>query len=501
MFNRVATAAKLVKIESSGSVLRNVSDPLNLTVHATVVMADTTKATAPSLRGRLSLIMSADSSVLSSSDLSGAVPVLTSVTFEYDQAPDTLIADSIRHSSLVWTRRGRGIVGFGSAARLSTNGEDRFIDARAWFKQLISAAQIEDPISRPGSGLIAFGSFAFSFTSAFDSRLVVPEIVIGQDDEKAWITLTGTAQDVAGATFDSALIRARQAIDDAALEAGAPGEIELTSGQLTAGSYLNAVKKALGVFDESGISKLVLARDILARSSNPINLALVVDALTEKYSNCWTYLVDGLVGATPEMLVRVTNGLAEARVLAGTLDRALPGAQAPGFAKERLFDDPKQRHEHQLAIDSLTESLNPISHGMQAPLEPFILELPNVWHLASDVSAQLRPDDTGSLPTALDIAEIFHPTAAVCGTPTKQAGVVLRQLEGMDRGPYAGPVGWVDSRGDGEFGIALRGGILEDEKLMRLYAGCGIVPGSVPEDELAESWAKMRPMRQALGLE
>lgn len=138
---------------------------------------------------------------------------------------------------------------------------------------------------------------------------------------------------------------------------------------------------------------------------------------------------------------------------------------------------------------------------MQSPEEPFILQLPNVWHLASDVRAELRADAEGQLPSALDVAEIFHPTAAVCGTPTKRAGVLLRELEGLDRGPYAGPVGWVDSRGDGEFGIALRGGMLETENMMRLYAGCGIVPGSVPEAELAESWAKMRPMRQALQAE
>ncbi|MFJ2621567.1 isochorismate synthase MenF [Glutamicibacter sp. NPDC087344] len=445
--------------------------------------------------------MSADSSVLGASGLYASAPVLTSITFEYEGASEHLISDSLRHGSMVWTRRGRGLVGFGIAARLTTRGEHRFLDARTWFSQLLSQATIIDPISRPGSGLIAFGSFAFSFTSSFNSRLVIPEIVLGQDDQKSWITVTGSAEQLAGLTLEQALQRAELAMDNAALPATEQGEIELSSGQLTAGAYLEAVRQALGTFGESGISKLVLARDILARSSKPIDLSQVVAALTDQYGDCWTYAVDGLVGATPEMLVRVTNGVAEARVLAGTLDRATEGAEHPDFAKDRLFDDPKQRHEHQLAIDSLTESLNPISHGMQAPDQPFILQLPNVWHLASDVRAQLRPDATGALPSALDIAEIFHPTAAVCGTPTKRAGVVLRQLEGLDRGPYAGPVGWVDSRGDGEFGIALRGGILEENNLMRLYAGCGIVPGSVPEDELAESWAKMRPMRQALGAE
>ncbi|GGJ59326.1 isochorismate synthase [Glutamicibacter bergerei] len=445
--------------------------------------------------------MSADSTALTPTAHQSPAPALTSVTFKFQDAAQSLISDSLRHHAMVWTRNGNGLVGFGVAAQIHTQGEERFAQARAWFAQIIKLAQITDPITRPGSGLVAFGSFAFSFTSSFASRLVIPEVVLGKDGEHAWITVTGTAEKLAGMQFADALALAEVKLAQAAIAASAPGEIELTTGQLTAGSYLEAVTKALGQFEDRGISKLVLARDIVARSSSPIDLASVLRTLTEQYGNCWTYAVDGLVGATPEMLVRVTNGLAEARVLAGTLDRATAGADATGYAHAQLFEDPKQRHEHQLAIDSLTESLNPISHGMQSPEEPFILQLPNVWHLASDVRAELRADAEGQLPSALDVAEIFHPTAAVCGTPTKRAGVLLRELEGLDRGPYAGPVGWVDSRGDGEFGIALRGGMLETENMMRLYAGCGIVPGSVPEAELAESWAKMRPMRQALQAE
>ncbi len=216
--------------------------------------------------------------------------------------------------------------------------------------------------------------------------------------------------------------------------------------------------------------------------------------------DCWTYSVDGLIGATPEMLVRVRGDIAEARVLAGTLDRATAPLGDGDYARRMLLEDEKQRHEHRLAIDSLTEQLGPLASGMDAPDEPFVLQLPNVWHLASDVRATLSANADGSVPGVLDLAEIFHPTAAVCGTPTKEAGRILRDLEGMDRGPYAGPVGWIDTRGNGELGIALRGGVVESPTSVRLYAGCGIVAASDPTEELAESWAKMRPMREALGL-
>ncbi|MCZ4150023.1 isochorismate synthase, partial [Escherichia coli] len=203
--------------------------------------------------------------------------------FEYLDAPETLLADSLRHRSLVWTRNGHGLVGFGTAARLHTHGEERFARARAWFAQVIEQARIIDPISRPGSGLVSFGSFAFSFTSVFESRLVIPQLVIGRDEEKSWITVTGSAEELNGLTYQQALARAESAMADASLPAAETGSIELTSGQLTAGSYLEAVDHALGHFEERGISKLVLARDVLAHSSTPINLARIVDALTEQY--------------------------------------------------------------------------------------------------------------------------------------------------------------------------------------------------------------------------
>jgi len=445
--------------------------------------------------------MSADLPVVSPAPVQEDHPVLASVTFSFERTTESFVVDALRHRALVWTRRGNGLVGLGAVARVETQGEERFVQAREWFTEIVSRSTVIDPINQPGSGLVAFGSFAFSYTSSYRSRMVIPEVVFGKDGQRSWITLTSDRLSAHELSYEMAVKRAQSLLDDSAFSGEPTGDIELLPGQLTAGAYIEAVSSALQVLEGRGLSKLVLSRDVIARSTGGINLAEVVLELTRGYDNCWTYAVDGLVGATPEMLVRVTGGKAEARVLAGTLDRATAPAGDGEYPRRVLLADPKQRVEHQLAIDSLTLALDPISHGMQAPEEPFVLELPNVWHLASDVSAQLRPGSGGKFPTALDIAEIFHPTAAVCGTPTKAAGKVLRELEGLDRGPYAGPVGWIDSRGDGEFGIALRGGVLEDENTMRLYAGCGIVTGSDPESELAESWAKMRPMLQALRAE
>ncbi|MFW6188161.1 MAG: isochorismate synthase, partial [Actinomycetota bacterium] len=225
---------------------------------------------------------------------------------------------------------------------------------------------------------------------------------------------------------------------------------------------------------------------------------------------CWTYCVGlgpgaagRLMGATPEMLVRVLDGVAHARVLAGTLDRdAAPAGEDPqAYAARVLGASEKQQHEHGFAIDSLMASLAPYTDAVTTSPEPFILELPNVWHLASDVTAALRPGPAGDPPSSLELAEALHPTAAVCGTPTSAAAAVIPELERMDRGLYAGPVGWLDAAGNGDWGIALRGAVQEDEHAVRLFAGCGIVAASDPESELAETWAKLRPMLQALGLD
>ncbi|MEE1621253.1 isochorismate synthase [Zafaria sp. Z1313] len=429
-----------------------------------------------------------------------AVPTLRSLTFRRPAMADHGLLDYVvRDDSLVWGRRGDGMVGFGEAARFTSSGPERFARARAWWAAASAAASVEDGLGLPGAGPVAFASFAFSFTSSRASRLVVPEIVVGRRDDVSWLTLT-TADADAELSVQAAEERLAVLLDDVSEEREfSSGGGRLVPGQVSEAAYKEHVAAGVAAIAAGRLTKLVLARDAVAELDAPIAVAQVLRELALRYADCWTYSVDGVIGSTPEMLVKVEGDTARARVLAGTLDRA--GAPAdPGYALRMLAGDEKQRHEHRLAIDSLTAQLGPLVDGMDAPVEPFVLQLPNVWHLASDVEAHLRRDDAGASPSALDLAEVLHPTAAVCGTPTKAAGALIRELEGMDRGPYAGPVGWVDARGNGEFGIALRGGVVEDPRTVRLYAGCGVVEASDPDAELAESWAKMRPMREALDL-
>ncbi|MET3948059.1 menaquinone-specific isochorismate synthase [Arthrobacter sp. UYCu512] len=413
----------------------------------------------------------------------------------------------VRDDLLCWTRREAGLVGFGEVARFTATGPERFLEADIWWRHLVIEAEIEDRVEWPGTGPVAFGSFAFSKTSAHASRLIVPEIIVGLRDGKAWLTqLTFDDADLTEAGARAALERWLGApVVPPATAAGAdaaPVEATLSTGSLSEAEWMTAVAAGVAEIRTGELEKLVLARDIVATVPAGVSAAEILRQLAVRYRECWTYGVDGLVGATPEMLIQVEGRTAQARVLAGTLDRRDADGMAGSpleFAERVLAGSEKQRHEHNIAIQSLTTQLAPFSEAMNAHSEPFILELPNVWHLASDVKAELAEVE-GHVPTSLALINALHPTAAVCGTPTTVAGALIRKLEHLDRGPYAGPVGWLDAAGNGEWGIALRGAVIESPATVRLYAGCGIVEGSVPDMELAETWAKFRPMLESLGI-
>ena len=220
----------------------------------------------------------------------------------------------------------------------------------------------------------------------------------------------------------------------------------------------------------------------------------LLERLTETYPECWTFSVDGLVGATPEMLVRRTGDEVTSRVLAGTIRRSQDSGKDARLAEMLLASD-KDHEEHGYAVRSVAAALAAHCTDLEVPARPRLLRLANVQHLATDVTGQL----VDGAPV-LALAASLHPTAAVCGTPTERAFAVIRELEGMQRGRYAGPVGWMDGRGDGEFGIALRCAQIDgnDARRLRLFAGCGLVAGSEPEVELAESESKLDAMRGAL---
>nr|WP_184988309.1 isochorismate synthase [Sphaerisporangium rubeum] len=387
--------------------------------------------------------------------------------------PEDLVARLPQAPPYAWIHQGDGLVAWGEAARATVPpGAGRFDWARRWLARVFAGTRVEDDVLVPGSGPVAFGSFTFDPASA-GSVLVVPRIVLGRRDGRAWLTTVGDPPIDLMAPPES------------------PGGVLYADGSRTAPEWEHAVARAVGEIRSGRLEKVVLARDLVATTERDIDVRLLLDRLARAYPECYTFSCDGLVGATPELLVRHTGQAIESLVLAGTTAR---GA-TPAEDKERgqaLFDSPKNRHEHVCAVASVRDALAPLCAELTVPDEPELLTLPNVQHLASRVHGRLS--DGASV---LDVVAAMHPTAAVGGTPTAVALDVIRRLEGMDRGRYAGPVGWIDARGDGEWGIALRSAEITGPTA-RLFAGCGIMRDSDPAAELAEAQAKFRVMRQAL---
>jgi menaquinone-specific isochorismate synthase len=193
------------------------------------------------------------------------------------------------------------------------------------------------------------------------------------------------------------------------------------------------------------------------------------------------------------MLVRRERGLVTSRVLAGTIRRTGDDDRDLALAAT-LARSSKDLEEHEYAVRSVADALEPHCSSMNVPEAPFVLHLPNVMHLATDVAGVVHDASTVS---SLQLAASLHPSAAVGGTPTAEAVRLIHEIEGMDRGRYAGPVGWMDTSGDGDWAIALRSAEI-DGSTVRLFAGCGIVADSDPEAELAEAQAKFVPVRDSL---
>ena len=385
--------------------------------------------------------------------------------------------------ALAWVQDGEGLVGWGEAARLELTGRGRFLEAQSWWDALVGRAVVSDEVLRPGTGLVAFGSFAFDPATG-SSVLVVPRVVVGHRGDDWWVTTVGGAE-----VPDDArpLLPLRSPVRP-------PSSVTFSDGAVSGVDWMAAVQEAVGRITAGAVDKVVLARDLAAQADEPVDVRWPLQRLERDYPGCWAFAVDGLLGATPEMLLRLEDGVATSRVLAGTLRRS-GDANEDSRRGADLARSIKDVEEHGYGVRSVVDALALHCSDVEVPSAPFVLELRNVMHLATDVRGVV-----GDGATSLQVVASLHPSAAVCGSPTEVALELIREIEGLDRGRYAGPVGWTDAAGDGEWGIALRCAEVDraDPRRLRLFAGCGIVAGSQPLHELAESNAKLVPMRDAL---
>ena len=408
-----------------------------------------------------------------------ATPVLTVETRAVDQAVhpvSSLLPVLDPHRPLLFVRRGDGIVGLGETVRIEFHGPDRIRDAADAWRDISAAAKITDPIGVSGTGLVAFGAFTFDDESERSSVLIVPEVIVGRRDGQAWVTRVNGSQ---------------RTIEKRPL--GVEYRIALHQGTLDGEGYKTAVAEAVRRIQAGDLNKVVLARDLVGHLPEEADLRRVLVDLALSYPDTWTFAVDGLLGSSPETLVRVNHGIVTARVLAGSIGRGAD-AEADHAAAVTLATSTKDLDEHRFAVESVLSALGSHASGVVSSEIPFALKLPNLWHLASDVEGSLSDGST-----ALDLAAALHPTAAVAGNPTAAAVAAIRELEPVDRRRYGGPVGWVDADGGGKWAVALRSAEVTADGRITAYAGAGIVADSDPARELAETRLKFRPIVEAFG--
>jgi menaquinone-specific isochorismate synthase len=402
--------------------------------------------------------------------------------------PGDLIARLPEPGSLAWVRRGEGLVGWGTAAKITLPaGHDRFVTGEKWLRELFDGADVASDVAGPGTGPVAFGSFTFDPTCD-GSVLVIPRVLIGCANGRGWLTTIGTAAQPA--------LAAEQILAGPALVPPVvPTGVRWADGSLTTPQWERAVATAVAAIGSGSLGKVVLAMELNATAAADIDPRVLLSRLAGRYPDCYTFACDGLVGATPELLIRRAGTQLYSLVLAGTMPRGgTPDADRALGAM--LLASPKYRDEHQYAVADVRAALQPLCADLRIESQPSLLRLANVQHLATQVAGRLAAGEAASH-SALALAAALHPTAAICGTPAEAAMELIRELEGMDRGRYSGPVGWVDAGGNGEWGIALRCGLLAGRNA-RLFAGCGIVGGSDPPTEVAEAQAKFWPMRYAI---
>jgi menaquinone-specific isochorismate synthase len=401
------------------------------------------------------------------------IPVTTTRIGEHLPLLDLLPSDA----PLSWVRNGEGLVGWGVHSTTTVTGKDRFEQARDWWHRQLETFAISDSVHASGTGPVLFTSFSFDRNE--ESVLVIPKVIVGQKGLQSWITWIGdTAQPLLPETPANA----------------AQNSFTFTDGSITTDAWKERVAQAITRIEKTGVDKVVLARDLVATTATDIDARPILTKLAAEYPSTWTFAVDGLVGATPELLLRLSKGMVTSRVLAGTIPKTGDDAKDLALAAS-LARSSKDLEEHEYAVRSVAEALEPFCSSTNVPESPYVLHLANVMHLATDVTGALIKSKQRV--DAFSLLNSLHPSAAVCGTPRNIAFDIIYEIEGMNRGRYAGPVGWIDASGDGELGIALRTGQIAGKEI-RIFAGCGIVAGSNPEKELAESAAKMIPMRSAL---
>jgi salicylate biosynthesis isochorismate synthase len=395
------------------------------------------------------------------------------------------------------------LAGLGSAHEVISRGPGRFADVAAACAETGGLIAGETGKGLPsGAGPVWLGGFAFApdggasptWSSFPPALMVLPEVSVVRDRDTAFLTVNAVLEP--GADADGALDTARRRIAGLRaeplplLDPHPHGETIIRSVR-PPGEYESAVSTATGRIDAGDVEKVVLAREVLVSAPAAPDPAVIFGLMREVFPACFCFCVGtpegAFMGASPELLVRRSGAGASTVALAGSTRRSSDPA-VDDHLGERLLQSAKDRREHEIVAKRIARRLRPLSVWVETEPDPSLVQIANIQHLATPIHAQLAEAHS-----AVELAGMLHPTPAVGGEPEAAAEAMIGELERMDRGWYAGPVGWMDATEDGEFCVALRSALLRDREA-HLYAGAGIVAGSDPAAELAETEIKLEAM-------
>ena len=419
-------------------------------------------------------------------------PSATGLVSRTRPLPDTGdVLDVLGREGFAWLHDRAGLATAGVAARVPVGrGPERFRTAAAAVAEVLAGVDVDDPLHLPGTGPLAVGAIPFADYVA--GELVVPALVVGRTAEgRAWITETGPALDDGDGPEPIATPGSPVQLEHGN-GAGWPSRLD-PAGQR---AWTEAVEQALAEIARGPLAKVVLARELVVAADRPFRRRAVLEALRADHPSSFTYGAGGFVGASPELLVRRRGGRVLSRPMAGTARRGTTPADDDRLVAA-LVSSPKEAEEHALVVGAVRAVLETVCRDVIAAARPEAVRLSSVTHLATSVAGHLDEGGAAGMPSALDLAGMLHPTPAVAGLPLPEALAAIARLESFERGLYAGPVGWVDARGDGDWAVALRCASLDGARA-RLAAGAGIVADSDPDEEWAETEAKLEPMLAAL---
>ena len=404
---------------------------------------------------------------------------LVARTTRLDQDVDLL--EHAGDEGVLFEQEGAGLAGHGVALRIELPAGERKGGGSVVTGHL-AAIERDDEVGLPGCGPVAFG--ALPFDDGEPASLVVPRVVVGRSpDGSRWRTeITPDSGSSETAASGPPAVSA---------PAGQPPGFHVRPGRHPE-EWCAAVAIARDAIRGGRARKVVLARDVVVTADVPWRPASVAADLRRAHASSMTFSVDGLVGASPELLVSRQGDVVRSQPMAGTAARTGDPA-TDAAAAARLLGSAKEREEHQITIDMVHDVLLPWCSYLDALAEPAVVPAGPVQHLATLVEGRL----SSPAPSALELATALHPTPAVCGWPREEALGLIAELERIDRGRYAGPVGWVDADGNGRWAVALRCAELDGNRA-RLLAGNGMVADSDPDAELAETRAKFQAMLSAL---